>query len=209
MDNNIKTIVNAIGEFLLLALLILVPPFCVAIDLTTLDNNIGEISLTEFTQVVLLLTSILIFSYSAWRYAGSRGFLILVAGFLSCMLVRELDFLFDKIRHGFWAWPAIGIAIASIFSAQKNRGTVFEPMAAFVNTKPYYHIIFGLLVTLLFSRIFGSGNLFWQHVVSDYSHLYKSTLQEGLELFGYLFIAYGSYLFFRHRKVGNTSHKSN
>ena len=146
MTHPVVIIVKSIGEVLFLALLILLAPLCVAIDVVALGNDMGEISLTEFTQVVLLLTSILIFSYSAWRYAGSRGFLILVAGFLSCMLVRELDFLFDKIRHGFWAWPAIGIAIASIFSAQKNRGTVFEPMAAFVNTKPYYHIIFAAIL---------------------------------------------------------------
>lgn len=209
MTHPVVIIVRSIGEIFFLALLILLAPLCIAIDVVALGNDMGETSLTEFTQLLLLLTSILIFGYSAWRYVGSRGFLILVAGFFSCMLVRELDFLFDNFRHGFWLLPAIGIAIASILSALKNRGTVFEPMAAFVNTKPYFHIMFGLLVVLVFSRVFGSGNVFWKHVVSDYSHLYKSILQEGLELFGYLFVAYGSYLFFRHQKTTSNSGVSN
>ena len=209
MTNANKTIVKAIGEVLLLALLILLVPICLAIDVLLLDNSIGEISLTEITQLALLATSILIFGYSAWQSAGSRGFLILVTGFFSCMLVRELDFLFDKIRHGFWFWPAIVIVIASIFFALKNRRTLFEPMAAFVNTKPYFHIIFGLLVVLFFSRIFGSGNLFWQHVISDYSRVYKSILQEGLELFGYLFAAYGSCQLIRYREISDNTGSSN
>jgi hypothetical protein len=37
---------------------------------------------------------------SAQRRPAQRGALTLVAGFYSCMLIRELDFVFDTIQHG-------------------------------------------------------------------------------------------------------------
>ena len=209
MTTTMKTIITAVGEGFLLALLVLLVPFCETMDVIVLGNDIGEISLTEVVQVILLLTTAIIFWYRAWRATEARGFLILVAGFFSCMLIRELDFLFDKIDHGFWFWPATAIAVMSIFTALKYcQGTVCEPMAAFINTKPYFYIVFGLLVVIIFSRIFGSGNLFWQHVVADYTRIYKSLLQEGLELFGYIFITYGSCLILWDKKIFLNSERS-
>lgn len=202
MTKPVATIARGIGEVLFLALLTLVAPLFVAIDVVVFGNAVGEISLTEIAQETLLLTSALIFWHSAWRCVESRGLLILVAGFFGCMLVRELDFLFNNVWHGFWVWPAIFVATASIMYARMCcRGTVCGPMSAFIDTKPYFHIVFGLLVVLVFSRVFGSGNLLWKHLVSDYSHVYQDALQEGLELFGYVFIAYGSCLFFWRKKT--------
>jgi hypothetical protein len=49
----------------------------------------------------------------------------------------------------------------------------------------------GFLV--LVAGVFGNGSLLWSHVMnSDYEQIFKDALQEGLELFGYVFIAYGS-----------------
>lgn len=46
---------------------------------------------------------------------------------------------------------------------------------------------------MIFSRIFGSGTL-WKDVMNDdYHHIYKTIIQEGLELFGYVFLFIGSF----------------
>jgi hypothetical protein len=44
----------------------------------------------------------------------------------------------------------------------------------------------------------GSGEMFWKHIINgpDYQ-VVKTAVQEGLELFGYLFICYGSVVFWR------------
>lgn len=45
--------------------------------------------------------------------------------------------------------------------------------------------------------------MIWKHImIAEYSYDYKAALQEGLELLGYIFIAYGSYIF--HRQKAHT-----
>jgi hypothetical protein len=189
-------IVRSIGEFFLLSLLSLIVPGFVFIDSVIIGDGVGEPSITEFTQEALLLVSAMCFGYAAWRHENSRGFFLLIAGFFSCLLVRELDSVFDNVRHGFWLWPALLVALVSItYVMIYCRDTVLESMADFVDSRPYFFIIFGLVVVLAFSRVFGSGEILWKHLMtSNYENLYKRAMQEGLELLGYIYVAYGSFL---------------
>ena len=205
--NSKARIARGFGEFFLLALLSLVAPLCVYIDIVALGHEVSpdsEIWLTENTQEILILLAALSMAYAAWRRPGERGFLVLVAGFFGCMLIRELDVVLDAVWHGFWFWPALLLAAGAIgYAATLGRGTVLEPMADFFDTRAWSYILFGLVVVLVFSRVFGSGSLLWSHVMSsDYEQVFKEALQEGLELFGYVFIAYGSARFVWH---GNAS----
>lgn len=195
-----STITKAISEFITLALLVIFVPAAVLFDMLNF-NTVGEVSITQISQAILLLSSAFIFWLYAYKTPDSRGFCVLVAGFFSCMLIRELDGLFDYIYHGFWFWPAMLLSTSCIlYASTLGKESVVKPMAAFVDTKPYYHIIFGILIVLVFSRIFGSGRLVWKHIMlSEYTADYKSALQEGLELLGYIFIAYGSYIFHRQK----------
>ena len=68
-------------------------------------------------------------------------------------------------------------------------------MARLVGTRAYFYLLVGLVIVLVFSRVFGSGNLLWDYVMAGaYTHGFKTTLQEGLELFGYVFIAVGAWV---------------
>lgn len=188
---------TAAGEFLLLAVLALVPAALVYIDVAVIGNEFGELSVTEITQETLLLITALIYWYGAWRHPNRRGFLLLVAGFLSCALIRELGDFLDAVWQGFWFWPAILLALGTIASVVACcRTSVTGPMSRFVQTKPYYFLTIGLIVLLVFSRTFGSGGLLWKDLLgARYTPQFKNALQEGLELLGYLFIAYGSFVF--------------
>ncbi len=208
MNRTITIIARGLCEFFFLALVSLVPALFAFIDIVFLGDGVSELSLTEITQETLLFVSALLIGHSAWRHADSRGFLMLMAGFFACMLVRELDGLLDNIWHGFWFWPAFLLAIATItYVMIYCRDTILEPMANFIDSKAFFYIMFGLIVVLVFSRVFGSGAILWKSLMGpDYNPVLKSTLQEGLELFGYIFIAYGSYLFIRHKKI-NPKHQ--
>lgn len=197
---DISKIVRAACEFIFLCFLMLLAPLCVYLDLAVIGaGRISESSVTEFTQEFLILGSALVFWFSAVKRPDSRGFLLLVAGFFSCMFLREMDGLFDLIRHGFWFWPTLLMAVGVVgYVALRCRDTVVGPMADFVDTKPFYHIMFGLLVVLVFSRTFASKGLLWNHIgAMDFPSSLKSIMQEGIELMGYSFIAYGSYLSLR------------
>lgn len=194
LNKSALVIRKAVMQFLLLSLFILVVPLFVAIDALVLAQGVSERSLTEIAQEVLLFSAVVLFGASAWQRPEARGFMTLVAGFFLCMLIRELDVFFDAVHHGFWVWPASFVAIGTILFAKSRCGTVLVPMAAYVRTNSYTFLVVGVLA-LIFSRTFGSGKLLWHPIMgASYTPLFKAALQEGIELFGYVFIFYGSLL---------------
>ncbi len=182
-------------ELLVLIAMLLLAPLALYIDLTLLHNDIGEISVTEISQEALIAFAALMFVLAAKRTPQARGFYLLAAGFFSCVLIRELDQLFDLVYHGFWLIPALLVAMASIgYTALYCRDSVWVPMAAFTKQREYVYMIGGLLMVLVFSRVFGSGRLLWEHIMGqEYNFVFKSALQEGLELLGYTWMSYAAY----------------
>lgn len=155
------------------------------LDIAVFHTDILEISFTEVTQEIMLFASALLF----WFAPGApqqRGFRVLAGGFFACLLMRELDGLFDPISHSAWCWPFSVIALACIVTAFKpaNRGDTFDALAAFARTPTFGTISTGLGV-LVFSRLFGMGAL-WHLILSDgYARLAKTAVEEGVELVTY------------------------
>ena len=209
MQSPFQKIAYAVGEFFILTFLALLPVLSVYTDVVILGNNVGEISVTEITQETLLLFTAIIFWYGAWKKPNIRGFLVLVAGFFSCLFIREMDAFLDEIWHGFWFWPALIMAMVSIGYARfAAKNTNLKPLIDFINTKPYFLILIGLIILLMLSRTFGSGNLLWHDLLPEgNSSLVKTVVQEGLELLGYGFIFYGA-LDFRHRNFVSFLYKA-
>lgn len=190
-------IAKSILEFFVLAVLAVMPAMLVDIDLGDAGVWKGEFTLTELTQELLLTGTALLFWTLAVKRPDLRGFTVLVAGFFTCALIRELDALFDQIQHGFWVYPALLVAVASIACATVfNRATIARPMVVFLNTKAYFLMAIGLVTLLFFSRTIGSGNLLWSGLLGDaYSNDFKNALQEGIELYGYILIGYSAVLY--------------
>ncbi|PKG81056.1 hypothetical protein CXF85_20050 [Colwellia sp. 75C3] len=176
------------------------------IDYFFLENNLSERSLTELFQQLLLLASAAIFIWSATKVEESRTLFILVAGFFGCMFLRELDYYFDMIVHGFWFYPTILLASSVIIYSIKHSTYFISSVRSFSQTNAYFNILVGLVIVMIFSRLFGSGTL-WKEVMNDdYHHIYKTIIQEGLELFGYVFLFIGS--FYQLRSVQNRDHQT-
>lgn len=179
--------------FLLISLLSAGVISIINIDFFFLENNLSERSLTELFQQLLLLASTAIFIWSAAKVEESRTLFVLVAGFFGCMFLRELDYYFDMIVHGFWFYPTILLASSVITYSIKNNKHLLNSVRSFSQTNAYFNILVGLVIIMIFSRLFGSGTL-WKEVMNDdYHHIYKTIIQEGLELFGYLFLFIGSF----------------
>jgi hypothetical protein len=191
--------------FILISLLSAGVITIINIDYFFLENNLSEQSLTEVFQQLLLLASVAIFSWSAYKEEESRTFFILVAGFFGCMFLRELDYYFDMIVHGFWFYPTILLAISVIIYSIKNDEFLLSSVRSFSQTKAYFNILIGLVIIMIFSRLFGSGTL-WKEVMNeDYHHIYKTIIQEGLELFGYMFLFIGS--FYQLKEIKNNQNQ--
>jgi len=206
MENIKLKVLFSVTEFLAQAVLIIAVPVIVAIDTVVIGHGITEISITEITQGALILSSAILFGIGAWQRPNSRGFLVLVAGLFGCMFIRECDFFLNKITHGFWVYAAILLSITVLLYSISCRGTVAYSMVVYVRKKFFLYISIGLLVVLVFSRTFGTGYL-WREVMGDnYEWMYKSIIQEGLELLGYMLISYGSVLLLFQKEVTHSGH---
>lgn len=192
MSNIMRSIFDLLKPFLYLMVISVAVPLIIKFDVINFGGGIPEVSLTEFSQHFLLFCTVLIFSLSAKKLPQQRGFYVLVAGFFGCMLLREHDYYFDMIIHGFWFYPTIILALASIFYTYKNSDNFSASALEFKKTNSYIYIVTGLAIVLIFSRLFGTGDL-WQMIMkTDYQRNYKSIIQEGLELFGYAIVFLGS-----------------
>ncbi len=189
-----KPIWRAVSEFVMFSLLSLLPTLTIFIDIRVLGHGVPDRSVTEWAQEFLLLGSALLFWTLARRRAEHRGFYVLAAGVLSCMFIREMDKLLDNVHKGFWVWPVALVAGVSVVTAfVAYRQTILPGMVYAVQSRAYPYMMFGVLTVVVFAQIFGSGSLLWRHLMqSEYHSVFKSALQEGLELYGYLFIFYGA-----------------
>ncbi len=193
MRTEMATIARAAGHFFLLALYMLLAPAAVYIDVVVIGDSMREASFTEFFQETLLLLSAVGFFILAYFNRSVRGFAILVGGFFVTMLIRELDGFLDEIVHGFWIYPALAWTGFVLFLAARFREGLLPAMADATRSHAFVFIVIGLATVLAFSRVFGTGSL-WGAVLNDpaAASLVKNTVQEGLELLGYLLILRGT-----------------
>lgn len=182
----------AITELVLLAILMLAVPLIIALDTVVFRHGVQETSVTEFAQMALLILSTVLVALTARKSPESRGFLALVAGFFGVMLIRETDWLFDAVAQGFWVYPALAVTVAVIVYATRQRGTVISPMLRCATTKPFAYLAIGVLLVVVFSRTFGTGRLWVEVMGADYQRIYKSIIQEGIELLGYVLVFFGA-----------------
>ena len=160
-----------------------------------MNDAVHETSFTEIAQeLILLITSLL---YFRRVIKASAPGLILIGGFFACMLIRELDFLFDALSHGSWVWFALATAAACLAIALLNPRRVVMELADFLRQPDCGMMCAGLPIVLVFSRLFGMRDL-WQHLMlNGYNHTVKNMVEEGCELLGYslCLLATCSYLY--------------
>jgi hypothetical protein len=185
MPVDVTIIKNKTFAFLGAALFLSMMMGLVFIDVVWLNNALHETSCTEIAQEVMLAAIALMYFNRARHSAAQRPVMVLVAGFFSCMLIRELDFLFDEIFHGSWSWFALATALACLAIALREPHRILPGLAAMMSHSSWSLMSAGMLTTLVFSRLFGMHEL-WEHLMLDgYNRTVKNIAEEGSELLGY------------------------
>jgi hypothetical protein len=155
-------------------------------DVIWFHDFVRETSLTEIVQEIILLILCGLFFGHAIKVKTLRYSSVLVGGFFTCMLIREMDFAFDEIFHGAWLWFALFTAVACLLIAARQKEKALAGLAAFMRHPAYGMMLSGLLCVLVFSRLFGMHEL-WQGLMLDgYNRLVKNMVEEGTEMFGYI-----------------------
>ena len=194
-NNNRSFVLKKFAQFfgiaLVAALAVGLMVFLAYIDISA-AGRIKDASYTENLQETLLVFSSAIFIYLA-KKKSARG-LLLVAGFFACMFIREWDAVFDDIIfHGGWKYIAIPTAIGFTFWAlREGLQKVWDDLADFMSSKSYDIIVTGLIIVLVVSRLLGNRAVWMLMSGPDFKYVFKTFIEEGVELLGYMVIFAGS-----------------
>lgn len=155
-----------------------------------------EYSLTELFQEVLFFLASIVFFIVAYRFEDSRPTAILAGGFTSVAFCREFDFLTDSINSSFWGVTS-GIVILTVLAVSwKYRKNLTKSYYEYYNSKAFAYMLSGILVTFLFSRLFGKGD-FWKTLMEEhYIRSVKNAAEECVEVMGDILIFISSVEYF-------------
>ena len=194
INNNRSFVLKKFAQFfgvaLVAALAVGLMVFLAYIDISA-AGRIKDASYTENLQETLLLFSSIIFIYLA-KKKNARG-LLLVAGFFACMFIREWDAVFDELFHGAWKYIAIPTAIGfTYFALREGLQKVWDDLAEFMGSKSYDIIVAGLIIVLVVSRFLGNRAVWMLMSGPDFKYVFKTFIEEGVELLGYMVIFAGA-----------------
>lgn len=162
------------------------------VDYVILGNKLGELSITECLEQVMLAISAGSFFYLIKLQPKLKHASLLIACFFSVMLIRENDMLLDYIAHGFWVYPALAVTFGAIGYAIRNGKQSLDQLAVILNSSYMNMLILGIVLLLVYSRLFGMGD-FWKGVMAEhYVRDVKNIAEEGTELLAYCIIAFSS-----------------
>ncbi|HHF2918852.1 hypothetical protein D8S93_12440 [Vibrio sp. VGrn 2] len=178
---------SSLSALMIVAISILVN-LSLRLDYVVLGSSLGELSITETLQLVMLAIASWSFFSLSKQQPQLKHAAILIAGFFAVLIIRETDYWTDMIRHGSWVFPALAVtALACAKAYQGGKGTMNE--MATILTVPHMKLLIGAVMLLLvFSRLYGMGS-FWQQVMDEnYIRDVKNISEEGMELLCYCLI---------------------
>ncbi|MCV9878639.1 hypothetical protein [Brenneria izbisi] len=197
MSKEVGIIVRSLLFSLMLAAVVGLVLLLIFVDVLVFHNDMREISVTEFSQELLLLLTGGLFLGMAIKSALYRGGYLLIAGFFFCLFIREIDFFLDGIAHGSWFYFAMLCAIGCIGYALWSRNSTLAGLAHFFQHPAYGYMVCGLLAVLVFSRLIGVNRLWLTLMNEGYVRTVKNMAEEGTELFGYTLCLISSVLYYR------------
>jgi hypothetical protein len=174
----------------------------VYVDVNWMHNALHENSVTEILQEMILAIIVGLFFWSSAKRPEQCGGFILIGGFYLCMLIRELDGIFDMIRHGSWLWFALATTVICVVIALRASKSPITGLTEFIEHRTWLMTATGLIIVLVFSRLIGMHQL-WQHLMLDgYNRVVKNMAEEASELLGYCVCFLSTMLFLKetHKK---------
>lgn len=193
--DNLRTILYGAAGFLACALV-----YLLLIASCVWQSHYGVESETaiEWVQSLVLGATAVVFYVMAAKIASERSGLLLIAGFMTTLFIREQDAYFDLISHGFWKYIVI-VYLAGLFFYVWKRGLAetLEGLAQFVRSKAFITMLAGVGMLLVYSRLYGSDRFVWSLFIEDthWRYIAKRLSEESMELMSYalMLISAGSY----------------
>ncbi len=150
------------------------------------DAKFGETSLTEKSQEILAFLLFIGFLVIGWKVVKIRHFSFVVSLFFLMSFIREFNDILDD-----WFYFVVPLLAISLYIIVRYFKRLIDGFYTFLKIPSSAFLFVGILVTYVFSRLFGREK-FWELLMEDgYMRNVKATVEEGVELLGYslVFIA--------------------
>ena len=147
----------------------------------------------EILEIVFALSTALVFLAAARMDRNREPCAILVVGFLFCVAIRESDYFLDELvaRHA-WKMLVLLTLVLVVTYIVKHFKRVVASVLDFVSQPSFGIFLSGLLVLIVFSRLFGYGD-FWKELIEgNYYRVIKTIVEEGTEQMGYFLLLISS-----------------
>ncbi len=143
------------------------------------EGYFGELTFTEIGQELILFVMFLFFWVISRKWMEIKTIALLASLFYLASFIREFNFL---VEH--WIYLVLPVLALAGWILFRDRKKFSQSLEAFFRVPASGLLVSGLLITYLFSRLFGRSK-FWRLLYHDESYrLAKAAAEEGLELLG-------------------------
>lgn len=143
------------------------------------EGYFGEITLTEIGQELILFVLFVFYLFISKNQVEIKEVSLLVALFFLASFIREFNFL---VEH--WIYLELPVLAIFLWILIKNFRKMEKQLQRFFSIPASSWLVAGVLVTFVFSRLFGRSK-FWRLLYHDDTYrLAKAATEEGLELLG-------------------------
>ena len=143
------------------------------------EGYFGELTFTEIGQELILFVMFLFFLALSRKWMEIKTIALLASLFYLASFIREFNFL---VEH--WIYLVLPVLALAGWILYRDRKKFRQSVESFFRVPATGLLVSGLLITYLFSRLFGRSK-FWRLLYHDESYrLAKAATEEGLELLG-------------------------
>lgn len=183
MSSDIRTILTGFAQFLFGAIL---SAGIYYLYNFSLEHPIAIENWIENFQELFLVLGSTAFAIAARRNPNYAGGLWLISGFCAALFIRELDALFDLIRHGFWKYVLIAyLCVLAAIVVRAGRETILPGLANFISSRSFMLMLPAVVIILVYSRLYGFKGLWLHFSACGNWGDFKSFSEEATELLGY------------------------
>ncbi|TRX51995.1 hypothetical protein FNH22_22745 [Fulvivirga sp. M361] len=152
-----------------------------------------ESSLTEYFQEGAFFITVIMYFLCAKLYRPNRSISVVLGGFFLMAFVREFDAFLDfYLYDGAWQTLVVIILVAVTYRTYKYWHPMTESIYNYANSFPFGLMLAGMMVTFVYSRLFGEPFM-WQTLMEEnYLRSVKNAAEESIELLGDSVIMFGS-----------------
>jgi len=163
----------------------------------------SENTFTEITQEVILFVLFLFYLFIGRKWKEISVISNFVSLFFLMAFIREFNFLIDK-----WIYPVLVVLAIMGWLFYRDFKKIKQSCIRFFSLPASHWFISGLIITLVFSRLFGRSK-FWRLMYPDENYrLAKAATEEGIELLGDTLMLISAFEFLLYYLSMNNEEKS-